>query len=329
MLYHFLYPLHTVFSPFNIFQYITFRAGGAILTSLIVSFILGPLLIRRLQQMNIGQTIRCDGPQTHLQKAGTPTMGGLLILFSMLISTLLWARLDNRFIVMILAGTLWLGLWGAADDYLKLVKKNCKGLSPLKKFLAQMTLGLAVAGYLWYHPANPAFASSINIPYLKNVFIDLSVGYILFVILTVVGSSNAVNLTDGLDGLAIGNLIIAAMTLALFSYFAGHLQIAHYLRIIPVPGAGELTVFLSAMVGAGLGFLWYNAYPAQMFMGDTGSLFLGGSLGLAAVFIKQELILVVIGGVFVIEALSVIFQIYSFRHCGKRMFKMAPIHHHI
>lgn len=328
MLYHLLYPLHVYFSPLNVFQYITFRAGGAIITSLLVSFILGPMLIRRLRQLKIGQTVRSDGPQTHLSKAGTPTMGGLLILFSMLISTLLWARLDNRFIVMILMGTVWLGIWGAWDDYLKLVRKNPKGLSPSKKFFAQMALGLGVAGYLWFHPANAAFASSINIPYLKNVFVDLYGSYILFVMLVVVGSSNAVNLTDGLDGLAIGNLIIAAITLGLFSYFAGHAQIAHYLRIISVPGSGELAVFLAAMVGAGLGFLWFNTYPAQMFMGDTGSLFLGGALGLVAVFIKQELILIVIGGVFVAEALSVILQVYSFRHTGRRIFKMAPLHHH-
>ncbi|MGA2090357.1 MAG: phospho-N-acetylmuramoyl-pentapeptide-transferase [Endomicrobiales bacterium] len=328
MLYHLLYPLHSVFSPFNVFQYITFRAGGAILTSLLISFIFGPVLIDRLRQLKIGQTVRSDGPQSHLSKAGTPTMGGLLILVSMLISTLLWARLDNRFIIITLLATIWLGMWGACDDYLKLVKKNPDGLSPLKKFLAQMVLGLAVAVYLWYHPANSTYASLINIPYLKNVFLDLHVGYILFVMLIIVGSSNAVNLTDGLDGLAIGNLVISAMTLALFSYFSGNFQISHYLRIIYVPGSGELAVFLSAMVGAGLGFLWFNTYPAQMFMGDTGSLFLGGSLGLVAVFIKQELILVVIGGVFVMEALSVILQIYSFRHASKRFFKMAPLHHH-
>lgn len=328
MLYHLLYPLRDVFSPFNVFQYISFRAGGAILTSLLVCFVAGPYLIRRLQALKIGQTIRTDGPQSHLAKAGTPTMGGLLILLSLLTSTLLWARLDNRFVLLTMAGTVWLGLWGAWDDFLKLVRKNPKGLSPSKKFFAQMALGLGIAAYLWLHPANPQYASVINIPYLKDVFLNLYGGYILFVMLIIVGSSNAVNLTDGLDGLAIGNLVIAAITLALFSYFAGHAKIAQYLRIVYVPGAGELSVFLAAMVGAGLGFLWFNAYPAQVFMGDTGSLFLGGALGLVAVFIKQELILVVIAGVFVMEALSVIMQVYSFRHTGKRIFKMAPLHHH-
>lgn len=328
MLYHLLYPLRDVFSPFNVFQYISFRAGGAILTSLLISLLLGPYLIRRLQALKIGQTIRSDGPQSHFSKAGTPTMGGMLILLSLLASTLLWARMDNRFVLLTLAGTVWLGIWGAWDDFLKLVRKNPKGLSPSKKFFAQMALGLGVAAYLWVHPASPQFASVINIPYLKDVFLNLHAGYILLVMLIIVGSSNAVNLTDGLDGLAIGNLIIAAITLALFSYFAGHAKIAHYLRIVYVPGAGELGVFLAAMVGAGLGFLWFNAFPAQVFMGDTGSLFLGGALGLVAVFIKQELILVVIGGVFVMEALSVILQVYSYRHTGKRLFKMAPIHHH-
>jgi phospho-N-acetylmuramoyl-pentapeptide-transferase len=328
MLYHLLFPLHHLITPFNLFQYITFRAGGAILTSLVISFVMGPPLLRRLKELKIGQTVRTDGPATHLVKSGTPTMGGLLILTSLLVSTLLWARLDNRFILFTIAGTICLGLLGFWDDYLKLVKKNPKGLAAHRKFIAQSAFALVVAVYLWFFPSNPEHVSSINIPYLKNVFVDLYWGYILFVMIVIVGSSNAVNLTDGLDGLAIGNLIIAAMAMSLFAYFSGHLKIAQYLRIVPVAGAGELSVFLAAMVGAGLGFLWFNAHPAEMFMGDTGSLFLGGTLGLTAVFIKQELILVVIGGVFVMEALSVIMQVYSFRHFGKRVFKMAPIHHH-
>jgi len=328
MFYHLLYPLRAFFSPFNLFQYITFRSAGAILTSLVISFVMGPPLLKFLKALKIGQTIRSDGPPAHIIKSGTPTMGGILILMSLVVSTLLWARLDNRFILLSLAGTICLGLLGFWDDYLKLVKKNPKGLQPHKKFIAQSVFAFGVAVYLWFYPANPEHASSINIPYLKNVFLNLYLGYILFAMIVIVGSSNAVNLTDGLDGLAIGNLIIAAATLSLFAYFSGHLKIAQYLRIVPVPGAGELSVFLAAMVGAGLGFLWFNAYPAQMFMGDTGSLFLGGTLGLVAVFIKQELVLVIIGGVFVLEALSVIFQVYSFRHFGKRIFKMAPIHHH-
>jgi phospho-N-acetylmuramoyl-pentapeptide-transferase len=328
MLYHLLYPLHDVITPFNLFQYITFRAAGAILTSLVICFFMGPPLIVHLRKLKIGQTVRTDGPQTHLVKSGTPTMGGLLILFSMVISTLLWARLDNRFIVITLIGTVWLGIIGFRDDYLKLVKKNPKGLSGRKKILWQTLLALLVSVYLYFFPSNPEYATSINIPYLKHVFVDLSLAYILFSMVVIVGSSNAVKLTDGLDGLAIGNLIIAALTFALFSYFCGHMKIAQYLRIIPVTGAGELSVFLAAMVGAGLGFLWFNSFPAQVFMGDTGSLFLGGALGLVALFIKQELILVVIGGVFVAEAVSVILQVYSFRHFGRRVFKMAPLHHH-
>jgi phospho-N-acetylmuramoyl-pentapeptide-transferase len=328
MFYHFLYPLKAHFGALNVFQYITFRTLGAVVTALLLSLFLGPALIKFLKKLKIGQTIRADGPATHLSKSGTPTMGGLLILLSLVISTLLWARLDNRFILLIIPATLWLGLVGFYDDYLKLVKKDPNGLSPQAKFLWQVALALILAGYLWFYPANPEFASSINIPYLKGVFLNLYSGYILFVMLIIVGSSNAVNLTDGLDGLAIGNLGIAALTLSLLAYFSGNIKIAQYLRIIPVAGSGELSVFLGAMVGSSLGFLWFNSYPAQVFMGDTGSLFLGGTLGLVSVFIKQELILVVIGGIFVVEAVSVILQVYSFRHLGKRIFKMAPIHHH-
>lgn len=328
MFYHILYPLRDYFSPLNVFQYITFRAGMAIITSLIIAFCFGSYLITYLKKMDIGQTIRSDGPPAHLVKSGTPTMGGLAILFSMVLSTLLWARLDNRFIIVALISTVWLGLLGFWDDYLKLIKKNPKGLNPQSKFIAQSLLALGVAAYLWYYPPHPDYMSKINIPYLKDTFLNLNFGYIIFVAMIIVGSSNAVNLTDGLDGLAIGNLIISALTLSLFAYFSGHYKIASYLRIIPVSGAGELTVFLSTLIGSGLGFLWFNSYPAQIFMGDTGSLFLGGALGLVAVFIKHELILVVIAGVFVIEVLSVIFQVYSFRHRGKRVFRMAPIHHH-
>ncbi|OGS34927.1 MAG: phospho-N-acetylmuramoyl-pentapeptide-transferase, partial [Elusimicrobia bacterium RIFOXYB2_FULL_49_7] len=301
MLYHLLYPLRFYFSPFNVFQYITFRVGGAIITSLLICLVFGPLLIRYLRKFKIGQTVRTDGPPTHLIKSGTPTMGGLLILVSLVVSTLLWARLDNRFILMVLGGTLWLGFLGFWDDYLKLVKKNPRGLSSRRKFAAQAVLALAVSAYLWFYPSNPQYASSVNIPYLKNIFLELSFVYILFSSFIIVGSSNGVNFTDGLDGLAVGNLIIAAFALGSLAYFSGHIKIAMYLRIIPVPGAGELTVFLAAMIGAGLGFLWFNAYPAQVFMGDTGSLFLGGTLGMVAVFIKQELLLAIIGGVFVVE----------------------------
>jgi phospho-N-acetylmuramoyl-pentapeptide-transferase len=300
----------------------------SVLTSLILSFVLGNYIIKYLKQYKIGQVIRNDGPQTHLAKSGTPTMGGIIILLSMVISTLLWARLDNRFIIVMLISMLWLGLLGFWDDYQKLIKKNPKGLDSQTKFIFQTILALGVAIYLWFYPPYAQYATSINIPYFKNIFVNLYFGYIFFAALVIVASSNAVNLTDGLDGLAIGNLTIAAFTLALFAYFSGHVKIASYLRLIPISGAGELSVFLAAIVGSGLGFLWFNAYPAQVFMGDTGSLFLGGALGITAVFIKQELILAVIAGVFVIEVLSVILQVYSFRHRGKRIFKMAPIHHH-
>ena len=328
MFYHILYNLREVFSPFNVFQYITFRAGGAILTSLIISFLIGPFMIRYLKKLHIGQMVRNDGPQTHLVKSGTPTMGGLMILCSLVISTLLWARLDNRFIVVLLISTIWLGFIGFWDDYLKLVKKDPKGLKASRKFAFQCLLAAGVSAYFWYNPPDMLYQSCINIPYLKNIFIDLSLGYLLFSMVVVVGSSNAVNLTDGLDGLAIGNIAIAAATLMLFSYFAGNFKIAEYLRIVHVSGAGEISVFLAALVGSGLGFLWFNSYPAEVFMGDTGSLFLGGALGLVGIMIKQEIILAVVGGIFVAEALSVIVQVYFFKRTGKRILKMAPIHHH-
>jgi len=328
MLYHLLYPLKVFFSPLNIFQYITFRSGAAILTSLLISFLVGPWFISYLRGKKIGQHIRQDGPKTHLGKSGTPTMGGLLILISLVGSTLLWARLDNRFILLCLAGMLWLGFLGFLDDYIKLVKKNPKGISAKTKLFWQALFAVGVAAYLWFLPSNSNFISSVNIPYIKSMFVNLSYGYMLFVFLIIVGSSNAVNLTDGLDGLAVGNLLIAAIALAFFAYFAGHMEIARYLKVVPVVGAGELSVLLGAMIGSCLGFLWFNAYPADVFMGDTGSLFLGGILGLVAVFIKQELILVILGGVFVAEALSVMIQVFSFRHFKRRVFRMSPLHHH-
>jgi phospho-N-acetylmuramoyl-pentapeptide-transferase len=322
------YRSNVLFSPFNLFQYITFRAAGAIITSLAICFLFGPTLIAYLKKLKIGQTVRTDGPPTHLAKSGTPTMGGLLILISMVVSTLLWARLDNRFILILLGSTLWLGFLGFCDDYLKLVKKNPKGLSARKKLLGQAIIATGVGLYLWFFPSNAVYPTHLGIPYMKNMIINISFVYLLLVVLVIVGSSNAVNLTDGLDGLAIGNLIIAAFALSVFSYAAGHAKIANYLRVMPVSGAGEITIFLAALVGSGLGFLWFNSYPAQVFMGDTGSLFLGGALGIVSVFIKQEIILAIIGGVFVAEAISVILQVYSFKHFKKRIFKMAPLHHH-
>ncbi len=328
MLYYLLYPLHKYFFGFNVFQYITFRAGGAILTALLISFFITPSIIRKLKKLHIEQQIRDDGPSSHLSKVGTPSMGGLIILLTLVSSTLLWARLDNRFIILALFTTVWLGILGFLDDYLKIIRKHSKGLSAPAKLLGQIILGLIIAVYLYSDPLNLEYATKLNIPYIKNAFLDLGLFYIPFVILVIIGSSNAVNLTDGLDGLAIGSLIIAAITYAGIAYLVGNVKFSAYLRLIPVSGSGELTVFLSAMVGAGLGFLWFNSFPAEVFMGDTGSLFLGGAIGLVAVFIKHELLLMVVGGIFVVEALSVILQVGSFKLKGKRIFRMAPLHHH-
>lgn len=328
MLYHLLFPLKNLFSPLNVFQYITFRSFGAVFTAFFSMLLLMPYFIRILRKAGIGQHIRSDGPQSHLSKEGTPTMGGLVLLVSILFSTFLWARLDNRFILWIFGGIFFLGALGFIDDYLKLVKKNPKGLSAKKKLIGQFVLAAAVGLYLWFLPPNAEFSSMLNIPYLKEAYLNLGYVYVVFVVFILLGASNGVNLTDGLDGLAIGNLIVASFTFAIFAYLAGHVKFANYLKIIYVPGAGEITVYLAAMLGAGLGFLWYNAYPAEIFMGDTGSLFLGGSLGMVAVFIKQELLLVIIGGMFVAEVLSVILQVHSFRRYKRRIFKMAPLHHH-
>ncbi|MDR1418454.1 MAG: phospho-N-acetylmuramoyl-pentapeptide-transferase [Endomicrobium sp.] len=328
MLYHIFYHLSNVFTPFNLFGYITFRAGGAILTSLLICFIFGPYIIKKLKNFKIKQIVRDCGPTQHLNKSGTPTMGGLLIIISVVLATLLWARLDNRFIIWLLSGTLWFGFLGFCDDWLKLKKCSSDGLSAKSKLFGQTIFAATFAAYLSFFPSNPDYATLVNVPFFKSLFLNFSFFYIVFVIITVVGSSNAVNLTDGLDGLAIGNIIIVASTLALFSYFAGHIQIANYLKIIHVSGAGEIAVFLCAILGSGLGFLWYNSHPAEVFMGDTGSLFLGGILGMVAVFIKQEFILALLGGVFVIEALSVLVQVFYYKRTKKRVFKMAPIHHH-
>ncbi|MDR0822351.1 MAG: phospho-N-acetylmuramoyl-pentapeptide-transferase [Endomicrobium sp.] len=329
MFYYLFYEcLRDVWTPFNVFQYITFRAGGAVLTSLLICLICGGYFIKKLKEFKINQMIRNDGPQTHQVKAGTPTMGGLLILISILFSALLWARLDNVFILMLLVGTLYLGFLGFMDDYLKLVKKNSKGICAKTKLFWQTLFAVLIAVALYFMPPSPEYLTKINIPYLKEVFIDLSYFYFIFIIIEIVGSSNAVNLTDGLDGLAIVCIVIAAFALAVFAYLAGHINISGYLKIVYVVGAGEITVFLFAIVGAGLGFLWFNAHPAEIFMGDTGSLFLGGIIGMAAIFIKQELILVLLGGIFVAEALSVLIQVSVFKRTKKRVFLMAPLHHH-
>jgi len=327
--FYFLSHFKNLFSPLNVFQYITFRTSGALLTSLFIMLVFGRPFVNWVKKKSITQTVREDGPQSHLGKSGTPTMGGLLILLALLFSTVLWARLDNRFIILILFSAVFLGLLGFVDDYKKLIsKQSSKGLSQAVKLAFQMVWAVIIAGYLFIYPPNSQFTSQIQIPYFKELFVSLSIFIILFEIFVIIGASNAVNLTDGLDGLACGTLLLSALTFAIFSYLAGNVKLSSYLRLIPVSGAGELTVYLGALAGACLGFLWFNGYPASIFMGDTGSLFLGGTIGVVAAAIKQEIILVVVGGIFVAEAASVLLQVAAFRLFKKRIFKMAPIHHH-
>jgi len=326
MIYHLLYPFHTTISAFNVFRYITFRTIYASLTAFIICFLLGPWVIRRLRELQIGQYIQEDGPNSHHSKAGTPTMGGILILFAIVVSALLWANLTNPYVWIVLLIVAGYGLVGFIDDYLMLIKKRNKGLSAKTKFLAQTVLAL-IAGFLLY--LDPNFDTQVTVPFFKTISPDLGWGYILFAVLVIVGTSNAVNLTDGLDGLAIGPVIIAAATYMIFAYVTGHVKLAEYLQINYVAGGGELTVLCGVLAGAGLGFLWFNTFPAQIFMGDVGSLSLGGTLGVIAVVTKQEILLIIVGGLFVIEALSVIFQVSFFKMTkGGRIFRMAPLHHH-
>ena len=325
MLYHLLFPLHADYSFFNVFRYITFRTIYAAITALLLCFVIGPWLIRELGTHQIGQVIRRDGPESHLAKEGTPTMGGLLIVLATVIPTLLWANLGNPYIWIAVLVTVGFGAIGFVDDYKKVVRKDSKGLSPRKKLLFQFALA-AVAATLIY--LDIGIQSKVSIPFFKKLNPNLGPLYIPFIILVIVGASNAVNLTDGLDGLAIGPSIISAGTYMLFAYLAGHIKIANYLQIPYVPGAGELTIFCGAMAGAGIGFLWYNTYPASVFMGDTGSLAIGAALGVVAIMVKQEIVLALVGGVFVMEALSVILQVYSYKTTRKRIFRMAPVHHH-
>jgi phospho-N-acetylmuramoyl-pentapeptide-transferase len=326
MIYHLLYPLHTVFSVLNVFRYITFRTIYAALTAFFICYLFGPWVIERLTRLQVGQYIRDDGPRSHLGKAGTPTMGGVLIVGAISISTLLWSDLTNGFVWIALLVLLGFAAIGFIDDYLMQVKRQSKGLSVRGKLALQTACALA-AGVLVC--LTPNFSTEVTVPFFKNVSPDFGWGYVVFAVLVIVGASNAVNLTDGLDGLAIGPVSIAAATYMVFAYIAGHVKIANYLQISYVPGSGELAIFSGAIAGAGLGFLWFNAYPAQVFMGDTGSLSLGGSLGALAVITKQEILLALVGGLFVIEALSVIFQVGFFKIThGRRIFRMAPLHHH-
>jgi phospho-N-acetylmuramoyl-pentapeptide-transferase len=327
--YYFLVPLADESTVFNVFRYLTFRTGGALLTALLISFLLGPALIRSLKlYQGKGQPIRSDGPQRHIvEKQGTPTMGGLLILISLVIATLLWADLSNRFVWIVLLVTVCYGLLGFSDDYLKVSKRTPSGVSGKMKLVFQFLVA-GVAVYLLMSLHTGVLRGTLSIPFFKDVLIPLGYSFVVFGALVVVGSSNAVNMTDGLDGLAIVPVMIASGTFLLISYLVGNVQFANYLQINYVAGTGELAILMGALIGAGLGFLWYNAPPAMVFMGDTGSLALGGVLGATAVAIKHEIVLAIVGGLFVMEAVSVIVQVISFKTTGRRVFKMAPIHHH-
>ena len=325
MLYNLLYPLSNEISVFNVFRYITFRSVWALLTALIISILIGPRFIRWLQSIKFGQIIHED-VAAHQSKAGTPTMGGLLILFAVTISVFLWSDLTNVYVWLTMLVFFGFGAVGFVDDYLKVSRRHNKGLSAWTKLCGQILIAALTMVFLL---AQPAFSTTLAFPFFKNLAPDLGYFYMPFAILVMVGSSNAVNLTDGLDGLAIGPTVVAVLVLALFVYVTGNALISQYLQVTFIPGAGEVSVFCGALIGAGLGFLWFNAYPAQVFMGDVGSLSLGGSLGFLAVLCKQELLLIIIGGLFVMETLSVILQIGYFKWTGgKRIFRMAPLHHH-
>ncbi len=314
-------------NAFSVFRYLTLRGIMAVLTALIISFLVGPTIIRRLTRYKIGQTIRNDGPQSHLSKAGTPTMGGALILVAIAVTTLLWADLSNRYVWLVLLVTLACGVIGLVDDYRKLVLKDPKGLASRYKFLGQSLVGLAAAGYLYAIASTPA-ETALLIPYLKDVSLQLGPWFVVLAYLVIVGASNAVNLTDGLDGLAVLPTVLVGGALTLFVYASSHVDFATYLKIPHVLGISELVIFCGALVGAGLGFLWFNTYPAQVFMGDVGALALGAALGIVAVAARQELVLLIMGGVFVMETLSVMLQVASFKLTGRRIFRMAPLHHH-
>jgi phospho-N-acetylmuramoyl-pentapeptide-transferase len=329
MLYRLLYELRNTFVGFNVFRYITFRTAFAALTALVISFILGPWLIERMRSIKLGQYIREEGPKSHQMKAGTPTMGGILINIAILIPTILWADIYNPYIWIVLFVTFAYGAIGFIDDYRKLAKKQNLGLTAKEKFSAQILVALIAGLGIAYLPTiHNNYSTVLTFPFLKFLHLNLGWFYIPFIVVILVGASNAVNLTDGLDGLAIGSTLIAAVTYTVLTYAAGNFTVANYLRIAWVPQAGELAVFCGAMVGASLGFLWFNAHPAEIFMGDVGSLALGGAIGCLAVMIKQELLLVLVGGLFVVEALSVIIQVLSFKITGRRVFKMSPLHHH-
>jgi phospho-N-acetylmuramoyl-pentapeptide-transferase len=329
MLYHLFAPLADQITGLNLFRYITFRSAGATITAIIICLILGPFFINLLKKYQVRENIRAEGPESHQKKKGTPTMGGLIILAGIVVPTLLWAPLTNFYVLTVLLVTVWMGILGFWDDYLKAIAKQPKGLVAKKKLVGQIVLGLVFGIALTLLGPEGQYDGTTGIPFLKNYVLNLGILYIPWVMLVIAGASNAVNLTDGLDGLAIGLSGICFAAFAGFVYVTGRLDYSSYLQIEYFPGAGELTVFCGAAIGAVLGFLWFNSHPAQVFMGDTGSLALGGALGAVALLIKKELLLVIVGGVFVVEALSVVLQVLSYRYRGgKRIFRMAPIHHH-
>lgn len=328
MLYYLLYPLHTQVSLLNVTQYITFRTAAASITAFLFSLVLGPAVIRSLRRMQVGQIVRDDGPESHGNKAGTPTMGGLLILGAAITPTLLWADLRNSYIWVAVLSTMGFAAVGFADDYLKVVHRSHHGLRPRFKLAAQCLVAVAVGMALLALSAEGLYNTQLIFPFFKGLMPDLGWFYVPFAVLVLVGASNAVNLTDGLDGLAISVFTVSAVAFTALAYISGHAVFAAYLLLVGFSPAGELTIFCGSLAGAGLGFLWYNSYPADVFMGDVGSLALGGALGTVALLIKQELLLPIIGAVFVIESLSVIIQVVSFKLTGQRVFRMAPLHHH-
>ncbi len=330
MFYHIFVPLVNHFTALNIFRYITFRASYAMLTALIISFILGPIIIKSLKKWHVQEKIRDDGPKSHHVKAGTVSMGGLIILAGIIVPTLLWARLDNSYVLLVLFATIWMGIVGFLDDYLKIKRHLSKGLVGKYKLIGQILLGCIIGSYLYIYHSNNEYSTMTMIPFVKNYALDYKNWFIYVSMVTIVitGTSNAVNLTDGLDGLAIGLIGVASGTYAIICYLIGRVTTAEYLGVFYIANCSELTVFCLAMTGASLGFLWFNFHPAKIFMGDTGALALGGALGTVAILSKTEILLIIIGGVFVIEVLSVMIQVAFFKLRGKRVFRMAPIHHH-
>jgi len=335
MLYHLLPRFADVHIVFNVFQYLTFRAAGAVVTALLVAFVAGPPSIRTLTRWKVGQVVRESGPETHLAKAGTPTMGGIIIIGAAAFSTLLWAQLTNWYTMIALGALVWMGAIGFLDDYLKVIRGHPQGLVARYKMIGQITFAVALAGLLLWHPISPYPTTWTSVPLFSDRVASFwAPAFVVFVAIVVAGTSNTVNLTDGLDGLAAGLAAIAAVTFGLVAYVSGRVDTSHYLGILYLPGAGELSIFAAAVAGASVGFLWYNAHPAEVFMGDTGSLALGGAIGVMAILLKAEFLLVIAGGVFVVEGLSVIVQVNWFKYTarrfgtGRRVFRMAPIHHH-